>query len=205
MRQRIRRKVDLIAAAGDGCQCCRIFPAARNAQRRLVSKILGALRGGIEQHRVPTHEREMRCHRSSGAELAGADRIEKIHIDGHVVRAGRNVDVKLVHLARVARPAHSLAVRRDSQSCGLDDRPRRTVFARNPFRVVEIERPRRCRNRQTSMQDVARSIGGIDRDADGVGREQRRRTKEKKRENRKESNQAHRYSPPQKWARSLSN
>src|SRR5260370_16792571 len=68
---------------------------------------------------------------------------------------------------RTARRRAGLSARRKHQACQIADRTRRPGLARNPFWIVECERPGLGRNMQLRVEDLARRFRCVHRERDG--------------------------------------
>ena len=66
------------------------------------------------------------------------------------------------HLNVIAPPRYRFPAGAQLQTHEIVDWASRTVFAGNPLRIKERQRPRLDRNREFAMHDIPRGVGGID-------------------------------------------
>ena len=84
-----------------------------------------------------------------------------------------------VHINCVALPLQSLTRSRELQSRKVDDRPRRPVLAGNPLRVVERQGARLRGYDLGRAEELARCIGRVHREPDGLRRTASRALRER--------------------------
>ena len=70
--------------------------------------------------------------------------------------------MKRIHVHVIAPPGDRSSPRGDFQTRKIDDRPRRSMFSRNPLRINQRHWPRRRGHRHARMKKFARRLGGID-------------------------------------------
>jgi hypothetical protein len=82
-----------------------------------------------------------------------------MHIE--IAHALRYVDVKRIHIGRIALPLHRLAVGRDGQAGELVDRAAGLVVTRNPGRVEQGHLAGADRNGFVHIENAVCQIGGV--------------------------------------------
>src|SRR6185503_13061592 len=74
----------------------------------------------------------------------------------------RDIAMKRKHLYVIAPPRYRFAAASQLQTHEIVDWAGRTVFAGNPLRIEEGQRPRPHRNREFAVNNIPGRVGGID-------------------------------------------
>src|SRR5579871_3036458 len=155
--------------AGDGKRRAEL-PSFGKLERGSEVDLVGFPSFGIEKDLVPTDDGEFVGGGRSGREPAfkccGRKEVE-IGID--FMDSGRNVDVDGESVEQVAAPFQSLTICFEEESGEIDHGAIGGVFTGNPFWVVEREISGSRGDLQRGMENLARSVRGVDRNGDGGG------------------------------------
>lgn len=80
--------------------------------------------------------------------------------------ASRHLEVKGVHINRIALPVDRLAACGNLQTGEIGYRPAGAMISRNPFWINQSQRTRLCRNRDSRVKNISRRVAQIDRQLD---------------------------------------
>src|SRR5262249_23953384 len=159
--------MDFISAlAGDGKRCAEL-PFLGNLQRCGVVDVVGSVALGIEQHLIPTDDRELRGRGRTGRESAfKRGRREKVKISLHRGDSLRDVDVDSEAVESISPPLQRLAIGLEEQSGEINDWAVWGMLTGNPRGVVKSQVTGSSRDLQRRVEDFTWGVGGINRNCD---------------------------------------
>ncbi len=143
----------------------RVLPAVGNAQAGGAGDVIALPSLGVEQHLIPAeHQEFLRCGGPGGEAADQGGGFEIVKVDEDLVLACRHFDMNGPAVQQIAAPFQRPAAGREFQSGKVGHGAVRRVLAGNPFGVIERQRAWGGRNPQPCMENLARGLGGVDRD-----------------------------------------
>src|SRR5580765_8361162 len=164
----------ITAVTGDGERRAEL-PSVGNHQGGGVVDVVGLVSLGIQQNLVPADNGELRGGGGAGGEAAFKSGWgDKVEIGLDFAYALRDLHMDGESVLQIPAPFKCRTIGFETVPCGraeeqareIDDRAIGSVFAWNPFRVVESQVTRSRGNGQSGVEDLAGSCGGVDGNGD---------------------------------------